>query len=92
MAAGCAALLLQSGEATTPRDIRTRLKTSSYIVTVPESGLSFPRLDCSVGTPDGVPDEFDVPDEGKFQAHPVCIDPVPLVFFRWGFYQSLILI
>ena len=46
-AAGCAALLIESGEALTPTAIETRLETSPVTVTDPKNGLSFPRLDCS---------------------------------------------
>ena len=45
-AAGCAALLIQTGEATTPNQIETRLETSPFTVTVPGNGLTFPRIDC----------------------------------------------
>ena len=45
-AAGCAALLIQTGEATTPDQIETRLETSTASVTVPGNGLTFPRIDC----------------------------------------------
>ncbi len=48
-AAGCAALLIQSGEATTPAQIETRLETSAFQVTDPTNGLTFPRIDCSPG-------------------------------------------
>ncbi len=46
-AAGCAALLIESGEARTPSAIETRLKISPTTITDPKNGLSFPRLDCS---------------------------------------------
>lgn len=46
-AAGCAALLIDSGEALTPDAIETRLETSPVHVTDPTNGLSFPRIDCS---------------------------------------------
>jgi len=46
-AAGCAALLIQSGEAVTPAQIETRLETSTFQVTDPTNGLTFPRIDCS---------------------------------------------
>lgn len=45
-AAGCAALLIQSGEATTPNQIENRLETSAVQVTDPTNGLTFPRIDC----------------------------------------------
>ncbi|MEE8386801.1 MAG: IPTL-CTERM sorting domain-containing protein [Dehalococcoidia bacterium] len=48
-AAGCAALLIQSGDAVTPNQIETRLETSGVSVTDPTNGLSFPRIDCSPG-------------------------------------------
>ena len=43
----CAALLLETGEATTPDQIETRLETSPATVSVASNGLGFPRLDCS---------------------------------------------
>lgn len=43
-AAGCAALLIQSGDATTPATIETRLKTSSVSAT--RAGVTLPRIDC----------------------------------------------
>lgn len=43
-AAGCAALLIQSGNATTPAAIETRLETSSISVT--RAGVTLPRIDC----------------------------------------------
>ena len=47
-AAGCAALLLQAGEVTTPDGIEARLESSSIMVTDVTNGLSFPRIDCSM--------------------------------------------
>jgi hypothetical protein len=44
---GCAALLIESAEATTPDELEARLETSPVQVTDPKNGLSFPRLDCS---------------------------------------------
>jgi subtilisin family serine protease len=46
-AAGCAALLIQTGEATTPATILARLRNSPVQVTDPKNGLTFPRIDCS---------------------------------------------
>jgi len=46
-AAGCAALLIESGEATSPDAIEARLQTSDVHVVDPTNGLSFPRIDCS---------------------------------------------
>lgn len=46
-ATGCAALLIDSGEALTPAAIETRLETSLFRVTDPTNSLSFPRIDCS---------------------------------------------
>jgi len=46
-AVGCAALLIDSGEALTPDAIESRLETSPFRVTDPTNGLSFPRIDCS---------------------------------------------
>ena len=45
-AAACAALLIQSGAATTPSQIESRLETSAIQVTDPTNGLTFPRIDC----------------------------------------------
>ena len=42
--AGCAALLLQAGDATTPATLETRLETSPSTVT--RNGITYPRLDC----------------------------------------------
>ena len=46
-AVGCAALLIESGEATTPATIETRLETSDAQVTDPKNSLTFPRIDCA---------------------------------------------
>jgi hypothetical protein len=46
-AVGCAALLIESGEAVTPDEIEARLKLSPTRVLDPGNGLSFPRIDCS---------------------------------------------
>jgi subtilisin family serine protease len=46
-AAGCAALLIEAGDATTPDDIEALLESSPFTVTVAENGLTFPRIDCS---------------------------------------------
>lgn len=46
-AAGCAALLLASGDATSPDEIETFLGASPVRVQDPRNGLSFPRLDCA---------------------------------------------
>jgi subtilisin family serine protease len=46
-ATGCAALLIDSGEALTPAAIETRLETSPVIVTDPKNGIARPRIDCS---------------------------------------------
>ena len=46
-AAGCAALLIDAGEATTPNAIEARLESSPFRVTDVTNGLSFPRIDCS---------------------------------------------
>ncbi|TVP45781.1 MAG: hypothetical protein EA350_08385 [Gemmatimonadales bacterium] len=43
-AAGCAALLIQAGDATTPAEVEARLKDSAFTVTV--GGNTFPRIDC----------------------------------------------
>lgn len=45
-AAGCAALFIQAGEATTPNQIEARLESSPFQVTDPSNGLTFPRIDC----------------------------------------------
>src|SRR5688572_2163568 len=52
--AGCAALLIESGEALTPAAIETRVMTSPVAVTDPKNGLSFPRLDCSYSAIDAL--------------------------------------
>jgi subtilisin family serine protease len=44
-AAGCAALLIESGDATTPAAIETLLESST--VQVSDNGLLFPRIDCN---------------------------------------------
>ena len=65
-AAACAALLIQSGDATTPDEIETRLKTSAIQVT--RGGLSFPRIDCSpdaVVCGDGVVEDPEQCDDGN---------------------------
>jgi subtilisin family serine protease len=46
-AVGCAALLIESGEAVTPDQIEARLKLSPTHVLDPKNGLSFSRIDCS---------------------------------------------
>ncbi len=46
-AAGCAALLIEAGEATNPDDIEARLELSPVHVVDATNGLSFPRVDCS---------------------------------------------
>jgi hypothetical protein len=46
-AAGCAALLIETGEAVTPNQIEARLETSAFQVTDPGNNLTFPRIDCS---------------------------------------------
>ena len=45
-AAGCAALFIEAGVATTPVQIETRLKSTGVLVNDPASGLRFPRIDC----------------------------------------------
>mmetsp|Transcript_8873 Transcript_8873/g.24576 ORF Transcript_8873/g.24576 Transcript_8873/m.24576 type:complete len:687 (+) Transcript_8873:68-2128(+) len=45
-AVGCAALLIQNGDATTPDDIEARLKTSD--VEVSKFNLAYPRINCKV--------------------------------------------
>lgn len=44
-AAACAALLIDSGDASSPGDIKDRLTTSDF--TVARDGNTFPRIDCS---------------------------------------------
>lgn len=46
-AAGCAALLIAGGVATTPDAIEAWLESSPITVTDATNGLSFPRLDCT---------------------------------------------
>lgn len=55
-AAGCAALLIEAGDATTPATIEARLETSPFQVT-DAAGLTFPRIDCS---PEGDPPVADI--------------------------------
>jgi subtilisin family serine protease len=43
-AAGCAALLIHAGDATTPAEVEARLKNSAFTVTA--GGNTFPRIDC----------------------------------------------
>jgi subtilisin family serine protease len=45
-AAGCALLLIETGEATTPDAIEARLKDTPVQVTDPKNDLTFPRIDC----------------------------------------------
>lgn len=45
-AAGCAALFIEAGVATTPDQIEARLEVSPVQVTDPKNGLTFPRIDC----------------------------------------------
>jgi subtilisin family serine protease len=45
-AAGCAALLIESGDATTPNAIETWLESSAILINVPGNGMSYPRIDC----------------------------------------------
>lgn len=55
-AAGCAALLIDAGVATSPDAIESRLKISPVMLTDPKNGLTFPRIDCfnpsDVATPE----------------------------------------
>jgi subtilisin family serine protease len=53
-AAGCAALLVQSGAAVTPDQIESVMESSPVRVTDPKNGLTFPRLDCRPRPPEGV--------------------------------------
>jgi subtilisin family serine protease len=46
-AAGCAALLIQAGDASTPAAILSRLRNSAVQVTDPKNDLTLPRIDCS---------------------------------------------
>jgi subtilisin family serine protease len=46
-AAGCAALLIEAGDATTPATIETRLETSSVSVTDTRNSVTLPRIDCT---------------------------------------------
>ncbi len=45
--AGCAALLVQAGDADTPAAIEARLESSPVSVVDPKNGLSFPRVACA---------------------------------------------
>lgn len=53
-AAGCAALLIQSGEATTPAAIEARLESSPFQITDPSNGRTYPRIDCRPRPPTSV--------------------------------------
>ena len=56
-AAGCAALLMDAGIATTPGSIEGYLKSSGIYVTDPTNGRSFPRIDCGDrSAPPGIAD------------------------------------
>lgn len=46
-AAGCAALLIETAEATTPAAIETRLETSNVQVTDTRNNVTLPRIDCA---------------------------------------------
>ena len=65
-AAGCAALLIESGDASTPDMIETRLESSQVLVTNPLNGLSFPHIDCGL-------DDFDVDGDGILDTDDNCI-------------------
>jgi subtilisin family serine protease len=54
-AAGCAALLLEAGLATTPDEIEARLESSGTQVVDATNGLSFPRIDCLQSAPAPAP-------------------------------------
>lgn len=58
-AAGCAALLIESGEATTPLAIETRLETSATTV-LAANGLAYPRLDCGADLCNGLAVTVDI--------------------------------
>lgn len=47
----CIALLIESGDATTPNAIETRLETSAVQVTDATNNLTFPRVDCAPAPP-----------------------------------------
>jgi len=64
-AAGCAALLIQNGEAVNPDQIEARLESSAVQVLVAANGLSFPRIDCNPQVP--LPDSFE-PDNNSAEA------------------------
>lgn len=46
-AAGCAALMIESGVATTPQQIKDRVTFSSITVLDSRNGMAFPRINCS---------------------------------------------
>ena len=46
-AAGCAALMIEAGDAVTPDQIEALMESSAFTVTVAGNGLTFPRIDCS---------------------------------------------
>ncbi|MFI5394576.1 MAG: S8 family serine peptidase [Candidatus Binatia bacterium] len=47
LVAACAACLLQADPSAAPDQLELALKTSPTLVTAPQNGLSFPRLDCA---------------------------------------------
>ena len=63
-AAGCAALLIEAGDANTPDQIEALLKSSPVRPVDPDNGLAFPRISCRPGGQDldndGIPDELEV--------------------------------
>ena len=64
-ASGCAALLLEAGDANTPDQIEALLESSLVRPVDPDNGLAFPRINCRPGGQDldndGIPDEFEAP-------------------------------
>jgi subtilisin family serine protease len=69
--AGCAALLIDSGEAVTPSNIEARLESST--VQISKFGRSYPRIQCELGPP------CDTGFSDVLADHPFCAEIAWLV-------------
>jgi subtilisin family serine protease len=58
--AGCAALLIESGDATTPAAIEAALESSAFVVS--NNGQVYPRIDCGVGSSSVCPPDDSLED------------------------------